>query len=551
MSTEASGQLVGGFWATSLGTLVSRGLGLARDVVTAALLGLGEGGVMDALVVAFRLPNLARRIFGEGALAAGFLPVFAAEEKRDARGAWQLLSVLLVLVATGLSLLVVIGEAACAAWWGIENASGGTSHLPGLAAVLLPYMVLVCLAAQVSTALTALLRFRIAAFAPTLLNVCWLAAAWFVAPVFSGDRAAQAYVIAAAIVVSGALQLAVLLPALRSAGFRFDFSWRAARPALRQVGTAMLPIALALAVTQINTLADSLVAVGLARDPDGPQTIAWLGHSVRYPLETGAAAAIYYGERFYQLPVGVMGMAVATVIYPLLARHAARGDRVRVGAELTVGLRLVWFMALPAGIGIALLAEPAARLLFERGAFTADDARRAAAMIASYAPAAWAYCALPVLVRGYFAVGNRRAPARIGLVALGVNLILTLTLIWPLAERGLAISTAVAASVQTILLAAVFSRTGARLAWRELAATIVKGTVATAAMALAVVVLAYLAPEDLSRPQLAMQLALAIGAGTAVYLVTAWLLRMPELGLLLRRQQPESDRRPSAARAGS
>lgn len=550
VNDDASGKLVRGIWATSLGTLASRALGLARDVVTAALLGLGQGGVMDALVVAFRLPNLSRRIFGEGALAASVLPVFAAEHRRDPLAAWRLLSVLLALVAAGLAAIVLVGEAICALWWWLVGP--GDSHLLGLSAVLMPYMVFVCLAAQVSAALQAMLRFRLPAFAPVLLNVCWLSAAWFIAPCFSGDAAAQAYVIAGAIVVSGVLQLAVQLPALSRAGFRFDFDWPLARPAVRQVGRAMLPVAFGLAVTQLNTFVDSLMAVVLSAKAGGPQTIAWLGNVVHYPMEQGAAAAIYYGERFYQLPVGVLGMAIATVIYPLLARHAARGDRARIGADLTLGLRLVWFTALPAGIGIVLVAEPVTRLLFERGAFTSDDARRASAIIACYAGAAWAYCALPVLVRGYYALGNRATPARIGALAVAVNLTLNLALVWPLAERGLAISTAVAASVQAILLATVYSRAGSRLAWRELTVTLGKGAIATATMALAVISFRQLAaPADLARPQQAMQLLFAILTGAAVYLAAARLLRMPELTLLLRPGDSRIDRLSPPERAGA
>ena len=146
MNEDAPRQIVRGFWATSLGTLASRVLGLARDVVTAALLGLGQGGVMDALVVAFRLSNLSRRIFGEGALAVSMLPVVSAEHQRDPRQAWRLISVLLTLVAAGLAALVLAGEAICALWWWLS----GDSHLLGLTAVMLPYMVFVCLAAQVS-----------------------------------------------------------------------------------------------------------------------------------------------------------------------------------------------------------------------------------------------------------------------------------------------------------------------------------------------------------------------------------------------------------------
>jgi putative peptidoglycan lipid II flippase len=525
---------------TSLGTAASRLLGLVRDMVTAALLGLGEGGVMDALVVAFRVSNLPRRIFGEGALAASLLPVFAAEERRDRRAAWQFVSVLLVLVTLGLTGLVLAGEVVCLAWWWLA-ASASAALLPGLLAVMLPYLVFVCLAAQVSTVLVGLLRFRAAALAPVVLNVCWLAAAWWIAPGLSTEPAAQAYVIAVAIVVSGLVQVAVQLPSLRAAGFRFDFNWPAARPAVRQVAASMLPIALGLAVTQLNTLVDSFVAIGLAAEPGGPRTIGWLGGAVRYPLETGAAAAVYYGERFYQLPVGLLGVAIATVTYPMLARHAARGDSASVGADLTLALRLVWFLALPAGVGMMLVAGPATRVLFERGAFSADDAARAAAMIACYAGAVWAYCALPVLVRAYYAVGNRTTPARLGIVAVAINLVLTLSLIWPLAERGLAISTAVAAGVQAVSLAVVFSRTGSQLAWRPLLTTLVKGAAATIVMALAVIAIEHFVPVGTSRGELAAKLVLAIGTGAIVYIAAARLLSMSELTILLRRARSKQN----------
>jgi putative peptidoglycan lipid II flippase len=460
-----------------------------------------------------------------------------------------MMSVLLTLLAVVLTLLVLLGEAACLAWWWAWGSASEHATLIGLTAVLLPYLIFVCLAAQLAAALQGLLRFRWPAIAPVLLNVCWLAAAWFVAPLWSGDRAAQAYVIAASVVLSGALQLAVLVPPLMRAGFRFEFDWRASAPAVRQVLRAMLPIAFGLAVTQINTLVDSLLAVALAAEPGSRQTIAWLGGAVGYPLETGAAAAIYYGERFYQLPVGVLGMAFATVIYPALARHAARGDRRQVGIDLTAGLRLVWFTALPASIGMVLLAQPIVRLLFVRGAFSEHDGQRAAAMIACYASAAWAFCALPVLVRGYYAIGNRRLPLRVGMLAVGIDLATTLALIWPLAERGLAISTALAASVQVILLAALFSRSGSVFLWTELRTTLAKGTLATLAMATAVVLWQQWSPLDASSATgdlvaassmaQASDLLLAIVVGAGAYLLTAWLLGMPELATLAgTRQRP-------------
>jgi putative peptidoglycan lipid II flippase len=243
----------------------------------------------------------------------------------------------------------------------------------------------------------------------------------------------------------------------------------------------------------------------------------------------------------------VLGMAIATVIYPALARHAARGDRRQVGVDLTAGLRLVWFTALPAGIGIMLLAEPIVNLLFVRGAFTEHDGQRAAVMVACYASAAWAFCALPVLVRGFYAIGNRQTPLRIGMLTVGLDLVITLALIWPLAERGLAISTALSASVQVVLLTALFSRVGSPLLWPELRATLAKGTVATLAMVLAVVICGQIVvPADASSAQASANLLLAISVGAATYLLAAWALGMSELAMLARRRRAGRDAPPQA-----
>jgi len=522
--------LVRGIWTNGLGTLASRLLGLVRDVVTAGLLGLG-GGAMDALVVALRIPNSFRGLFGEGALAASFLPVLAAERHRDPRAGWRLVSALLVTMTVALGGLVLLAEAVCLAIWWWCGPAGENALLLGLSATLLPNLVMICLAAQVSAVLQGLLEFRLPALVPALLNVCWIAAAWLVAPRFAGDGAAQAYVIAIAVVVSGALQLAVQWPALRRAGFRFELDWRGSLAAMRQIGRGMLPIALGLAVTQINTLVDCLLAFALSAAPDGPRTIAWLG-GVRAPLETGAAAAIYYGERFYQLPVGLVGLAIATAVYPLLARHAARGDERRIARDLTAGLRLVWFAALPAGVGLMLVAWPLAELCFVRGAFTEHDAARTATMIACYSSAAWASCAIPVLVRGFYVLGDRLAPARIGMLAVGIDLAVTLALLWPLGERALAISTAVAASVQVGLLAIAISRR-CRLDWAELRLAMCKGATATAAMALVVLGLGTIWPAASQTVAQCIRLVGLVGSGGLAYLAACRMLGMRELAVLV------------------
>ncbi|NIP84306.1 MAG: murein biosynthesis integral membrane protein MurJ [Planctomycetales bacterium] len=474
-------QFIAGLRVTTLWTVTSRLLGMVRDMATAALLGLSTGGVMDAFVIAFRIPNLFRRLFGEGALAASYLPVLAEEMERDRGRAWQLASVTFRWLAIVLAALVVVGEIGLALLWLIAPHHPRLGLLLGLAAVMLPYLWFICLAAQVSATLQALHRFGTPAFVPVLLNVVWITGALVIAPVATADKASQAYVLALCVLVGGVLQLVVQLPVLRKLGFRYDYHWPAVRQSVSRILVTLLPMLLGLAVTQINTLLDSLIAwIFSSAQPETP--IRWLGSSWNYPMQQGAAAAIYYGERLYQLPVGILGIAVATVIFPLLSRHAARGDHRRIGADLSLGLRLVLFLAVPAAAGLVLLAEPTARLLFERGEFRPEDTVRTARMIRAYAVGVWAYCALPVLVRGFYALQDAHTPLRIGLGVVTCNLVLNLILIWPLAEAGLALSTAAAAALQVFWLAAAFAHQKSGLEGRAIAATLWRSVAASAAM---------------------------------------------------------------------
>ena len=530
--------LITGAGITGLGTLASRLLGMLRDIATAALLGLSGGGVMDAFVIAFRIPNLFRRLFGEGALAASYLPVFSARLIEDRRGAWKLASVGLFWLSIFLTVLVLVIEGVCGLLWLAFGDVARMELLVGLAAVMMPYLLFTCLAAQVAATLHALGHFTAPALAPAMLNVCWLLAAWLVAPHFAPDRVAQAYVVAAAVAVSGVLQLVVQVPVLRRLGFRFDYDWPATRAALRDIVLAMGPMVLGLTITQLNTLADSLIAWSLSAVPDGPQQIAWLG-GVDYPMQQGAAAAIYYGERLYHFPLGILGLAVATAIFPLLSRHAARGEREKLGADLTLGLRLVALLAVPASVGLIVLAEPLARLLFERGQFSAADTARAARMIACYAGGVWAYCALPVVIRGFYALGDRTTPVRVGMLVMGMNLTLNMLLVWPLAEAGLAVATAASAAVQAMLLIGAFSRRESPLRWRALVATAVRTLVATALMAAAAYATLRWIPE---RPGLANELARVfapLAMGAVVFFAAYRLAGGRDLGVLLAGRQDD------------
>jgi len=465
---------------TTLWTMLSRVLGLVRDMVVAALLGLVTGGVADALVIAMSVPNLFRQLFGEGALTAAFLPLMARRLETNRAAAWRLASVVFTWLAIGLSGLVLLIEALFGAAWLIWGDDPSLTLLLWLTSITLPYMVLICLAAQINAVLNALGRFGIGAAMPAAMNLVLIAGA-LAAPWLAADPVTQATIVAASVLLGGLVQLGALWPALRSLGFRFEYQPGEHWGEIRTIAITMLPMVLGLAATQINVLLDRLIAFGFSGPADDPGGIAWLG-GIAYPMQQGATAAVYYGERLYQLPIGILGVAVATVVFPRLARHAARGSNMQLRADLTLGLRLVTFFALPASVGLFLLAEPLAKLLFQRGRFTPDDAARTARLIAIFGLGVWAYCANPTLIRGFYALGRHAAAVRISLFSVGLNIVLNLALIWPMAEGGLALATAISAAVQSIVLAVGLKRLGAGVMLRPLADTAARSAAATVAM---------------------------------------------------------------------
>ena len=223
---------------------------------------------------------------------------------------------------------------------------------------------------------------------------------------------------------------------------------------------------------------------------------------------------------------------MATAIYPLLSRHAARGDYRAIGRDLSVGLRLVLFLGVPAAVGLVLLAEPLVGFLFERGNWHADDTVRAARVIACFAGGVWAYCGVPVIVRGYYALGDRTTPVRIGALVVVLNVTMDLSLIWPLAEAGLAVSTSVCAVIQAGLMLVTFARYKTALDWRALLVTTLKTVAATALMAaVCLAVLAQFGPGGGNVHRALRLLIPAVAAGCA-YLAVYGLLGGAELRML-------------------
>lgn len=457
-------------------TFASRILGLFRDAAMAA--SFGNGPILDAFTVAFRLPNITRRLFGEAAFSTAFLPVFVREIHSESKEtSWKLATAILTVTAAAVTAVTV---AAILSLLLISTFVGpGESRLLiNLTALLFPYQIFVCVAAQASAVLHAFNRFSLPALLPIVGNMVWLGALCAAIYFFDSDTI-KIYVVAAGVVLAGLTQSLLTIPALKHLGFRFLWDWNSARPRVREVATAVLPVLLGLSVTELNSLADGLFAWLLTAPADSVGE-----NTLRYPLEPGTAAALYLGQRLYQFPLGVFGVALGTVLFPHFARHAAANRIEELRTDLTLGLKLSIAVGLPASMGLVLMARPLADALFRYGAFDAADSSQTAAAIAGYALGVWAFIALLIVNRAFYAVGDRSTPLRTGLVAALINIVLSVAFAWPFGGPGLAIGTSIAASIQLLLSLAALR--GRQLApnLRAIGSTTIRAFLATAVMAL-------------------------------------------------------------------
>ena len=419
---------------TGMGTLLSRVLGLVRDILSAAV--FGTSGAMDAFVLAFTVPNLFRSLFGEGALSAAFIPVYTElREKESEEAGRRLLSgtfawlALVLIVTVGLGVVASLGGR-----WLAEP--GSKQHLfSTLLAIMLPYAVLVCLTALIIGALQAHDRFLVPALSPVVLNVVWIAALLIFAA-RAADKAAAAKVVALGIIVAGVLQLALQLVVARRIGVAprpaFGRGGRGTRD-VKRVALLMGPVVLGLAATRINVMVDRVIA------------------EVCIPGD-GALSSLYFGDRLMQFPLGVLGIALATAVFPALARRAAADDREGFADEMIHALRMAFFMGVAAMAAGIALRGPIVALLYRRGSFDPESARRTGAVLALYLCGLWAYCGIHVMTRAFYARQDTKTPVRIMARVVALDIALNLILVWPLRERGVALATAMCAAVNLSLL---------------------------------------------------------------------------------------------------
>jgi putative peptidoglycan lipid II flippase len=436
-------------------TFGSRVLGLAREAIAAAA--FGAGPVWSAFTVAFTIPNLFRKLFGEGALSAAFIPIYGrlhhdsdrqAEAETFARQGLNLL----ILVLIG---IVLVGEAALLGWLWIGVERWDHRLALTLTAIMLPYVVLICGAAFLSGYLNVRERFGAPAAASVVLNVCLIAAivlTWFGFDLSDDDgRSKATLVIAAAVLVSGVLQVAVLVPGLIACGFTLrwrDGVWSHSTRKMVRLG---LPVALSAAVLQVGVLLDKGIAFFLAADVGGE--LAGLT-----PMLAGAAARLNWAQFLYQFPLGVFAIALATAIFPRLSKEATIGDGRSDAFRQTLrrGVEQALYIGLPASAGLMLVSTDAVRVLFERGRFTPDDTRLVAMSVTIYAAAIWAFGLQQILNRAFYALHETRLPLIWAGINLAINLAIELPLIWLLpcgyGEVGMPVGTLASFAIQSLVM---------------------------------------------------------------------------------------------------
>jgi putative peptidoglycan lipid II flippase len=429
-------------------TMVSRVLGFGRDMLIASR--LGAGPLADAFFVALKLPNLFRRFFGEGAFNAAFVPAFAGTlAQRGPAAAQALANHMATLMTLWLVLLTVLGLLLMPQL--MQALAPGFAARPEkfalaveLTRITFPYLLLICLTALVSGVLNGLGKFAAAAAAPIFFNVVSIAALFILAPV----TATPAHALAWGVTASGVVQLGFVLWAAKRAGMPVNPLRRPSlSPEVRGVLRKMGPGMLGAGVTQLNLAIDVIIASF---------------------LPSGAVSYLYYADRVAQLPLGVIGAAVATALLPILARQLAGGQALSAHRSLNRAIEISLALAVPAALALAVLALPILQALFQRGAFGAAEAQATATALVAYAVGLPAFVLVKVFVPPFFARGDTATPVKIGIFCVALNLALNLVLMGPLQHVGVALSTSIAAWANTLLLAGLLARRGQWVADRRL-----------------------------------------------------------------------------------
>ncbi|PIR01547.1 MAG: murein biosynthesis integral membrane protein MurJ [Nitrospinae bacterium CG11_big_fil_rev_8_21_14_0_20_45_15] len=446
-------------------TLISRILGFARDTIIA--MAFGSSMAADAFFVAFRIPNMQRRLLGEGAVSAAFIPIFSETlNQRGEKEAWvlagNLLNIFLILL-TSLALFLIL-----LAPWVVMAFAPGFINNPekleltiALTRWMAPYLIFIGVGSLLMGILNTFKVFAIPAAAPALLNVSIILSTLILAPQLEEPVMSLAY----GVLAGGILQVLFQLPAVFRKGLRWSPNLNLKHPDLIKIGKLTPPIVFGMAVYEINILIDTLLAS---------------------LLEEGSISYLYYGNRLVQLPLGIFGVALGVAILPTLSTQAARGEFAKLTQTLAFGIRLILFITIPATIGLILLRYPMVNALWERGQFTEVSTHGTANALLFYSIGLCAFAGIKVIAPAFYSLKDTKTPVKIGVYSLILNVVLNLILIGPLGYGGLALATSLSAFFNVgMLIYQIRNRLGL-MGGRRIAISIIKYSFSALMMGIAV-----------------------------------------------------------------
>lgn len=503
-------------------TAISRVLGFVRDLLIAAI--LGAGAAADAFFVSFKLANLFRRLFAEGAFNAAFVPLFArtlegegpAEARRFAENALAVMATVLLVVVLLAELFMPYLVRVLAPGFAVEGERYGLAV--ELSRITFPYLMAISLAALFSGVLNSIGRFAAAAFAPIILNLVLIATLL----VASLHPATPAHALAWGVFVAGIGQLAWVAVAARRNGMGLGLRLPRLTPRLRRLFKLMLPGAIGSGVYQINLVIDT-----------------WFASM----LPVGAVSYLFYADRLNQLPLGIIGIAIGTALLPMLSRQLRAGQTTGASHTQNRALEMGLLLTLPAAAALIVLAEPIIRVLFERGAFGPEDTAATAAALVAFSLGLPAYMLIKVLVPAFFAREDTATPVKVAAVCLVANVLLILVLIGSLAHVGIALATALSNALNVMLLMLILKRRGQLALDARLRRAVPRMVLATCVMAAALV--AVERSLDLGRP--AVELLVAVVVGAVVFVAAAVVVGAADPRDLKR----QLSRRPEAVEPGA
>jgi putative peptidoglycan lipid II flippase len=499
-------------------TALSRFLGLARDVLMASL--FGTSLMMDAFVVAFTVPNLFRRLFGEGALSSAFVPVLVeTRQKEGDRAAWDLVNRVLVLLALVLTLITAVVIVA-AVFVPVESAR--IAAVLDLLKIMMPYMIFICLAAVSMGILNSFHHFAVSAFAPAILNILWIFTILLVVPILGNSLEAQVRAVAWSVLLAGFLQWVVQWPMLFKLGWKPGLPRFGSRLSLhstiglgdekvRRIMRLMGPAALGMAVLQFNVVIDRTLAL-------------WVGG--------GAPSALFFSERLIYFPLGIIATALGTVLLPTFSAHASAHDHNQMRATISDSLRHLLFVMVPAAAGLLVLATPLVQMIFEWKNFGAGSTWMTAIALQCYAPGLVVFSLAKVFVPAFYGMQDTKTPVRIGMIAVALNLVLNITFVLMLPQEvkhaGLAFATVLSSVFNMSCLALILQRRLGGFNWKPVAATAARSLASAVLMGAAVLIVYRLFPTLGKISQIIAVLG-SIAVGGAVYFAASCAFRAPEL----------------------